>query len=117
MSYLLPSVPVNHSRWVVPVATTEDSTTQNARNDTPMTEGTGTTQKAVSDAPTEKRESAKLADGATEQKTEENASRTTTSTLYDTQPLANLMRILQTRQVKSLEQGGTQECPCQSWTN
>ena len=71
-----PSVPVNHSHWV---ATTEDSTTQNARNDMPMTEGTGMMQKAVSNTPTEKRESAKLADGTTEQKTEENASCTMTS--------------------------------------
>jgi hypothetical protein len=78
VSYLLPSVPVSHSSWAVPVTPTENSTTQNARNNTP-TEGTGSGDTTVNNAPTEKRESAKLADGATERKTEENVSHTTAS--------------------------------------
>ena len=115
VSHLLPSVPVNHSPIAEPIV--ENSITQNAGNNMP-TEGTGSgesTQKAENDTPTEEKEAAK--DSAKKQKTEENASCTTTSKYLrgSTMLVANLMRILQTRQVKSLEQGGTtRECSSRS---
>jgi len=77
LSNLLPSVPSvaqTVSPWAIPGPKTENSTTtQNAGNNAP-TEGTRTTQGADTSAPTENMEG-----GATEQGTEENASRAPTT--------------------------------------